>query len=154
MTISSLNKKPNFDNHVKLKKAYLQFESLLIELQIKMLPERLILAINEYIDALNLISCSENEFLRVLQKTQTNIIKLIEKEIKFVPINYYRNHWLAIGIATFGIPIGLAIAAGLGNMAFFGLGLPIGAALGLKVGSDKDKQAYNEGRQIDVEIKY
>jgi len=34
-----------------------------------------------------------------------------------------------------------------------GIGLPIGMAIGVKVGSNMDKKAFNEGRQLDFEVK-
>jgi hypothetical protein len=39
-------------------------------------------------------------------------------------------------------------------MAFLGVGLPIGMAMGMAIGTDMDKKAFKEGRQIDLEIKH
>ena len=89
-----------------------------------------------------------------MHRFATKIIKKLEKEVKLVPKNYYSYLWLAIGIASFGVPIGVAFGAMLGNMAFLGIGLPIGLAIGFLVGYEMDKKAYEEGRQLDVEIKY
>jgi hypothetical protein len=41
---------------------------------------------------------------------------------------------------------------GLDNMAFLGLGLPIGLAIGAVLGLRMDKKAFEEGRQLDVKI--
>jgi len=153
MLIKSLNKIHQIDKSLELQKVYVQFEKILNELHFKWLPHRLIIAINEDIDALNSFSGSEVEWKKKLKKAQSKIVKLLEKEIKFVPINYYRNHWLAMGIAVFGIPLGFAFATYLENIAFLATGLPIGAAIGLQLGSKLDKRAYNEGRQINVNIK-
>lgn len=62
--------------------------------------------------------------------------------------------WLAAGLATFGLPIGIAFGFLLANMAFLGIGLPIGMTIGMALGASMDKQAEAEGRQLDVEIKY
>lgn len=56
---------------------------------------------------------------------ELRILKLIEKELKLVPKNSYRNRWMAIGMSAFGVPIG----AGM------------------------DKKAFEEGRQLDMEIR-
>jgi hypothetical protein len=56
---------------------------------------------------------------------------------------------MAIGMAVFGIPLGVVFGMSPGNMAFIGIGLPIG----LGVGSEKDKKAFREDRQLDIEIK-
>jgi len=59
---------------------------------------------------------------------------------------------LAVGMAVFGIPIGAALGASFRNMAFLALGVPIGMAIGIAVGTGMDKKAFEEGRQIDMEI--
>ena len=94
------------------------------------------------------------ELRKQIKNTQSGIIKLIEKEHKLVTKNHYRNTWLVVGMAVFGIPLGVAFGASLGNMAFLGIGLPIGMAIGSAVGTAMDKKAFEEGRQIDLEIKH
>ena len=154
MKIKELNQKPGIDKNVKLKETYLQFEKFLIELRKKELPDGLVVSINKDIEDLNLISSSGDELKKIVRKKQTRIIRLLEKELKLVPKNYYRNLWLAVGMAAFGIPIGAAFGASLENMAFLGIGLPIGLAIGIAVGTGMDKKALEEGRQLDLEIKY
>ncbi len=154
MKFSKLNQKPGIDKNIKLEETYLQFEKLLIELRKKELPDGIVVSINKDIEDLNSISCSGNELRKIVRKKQTRIIKSLEKELKLVPKNYYRNFWLAVGMAVFGIPIGAAFGASLGNMAFIGIGLPIGLVIGIAVGTGMDKKAFKEGRQIDLEIKY
>ena len=154
MIINELNQKPDIEKNVKLKKVYIQFEKLLFELRKKDLPDGLVMSINEDIEKLNSTIASGDELRKVIKKIQTKIIKKLEKEVKLVPKNYYSYLWLAIGIASFGVPIGVAFGAMLGNMAFLGIGLPIGLAIGFLVGYEMDKKAYEEGRQLDVEIKY
>jgi hypothetical protein len=85
-----------------------------------------------------------------IRKTQSGILKLIEKELKLVTKNHYRKTWLAVGMAAFGIPLGVAFGTSIGNMGLLGIGLPIGMA----IGSGMDKKAVESGRQLDLEIKY
>ena len=92
--------------------------------------------------------------MKEIKKSQTGILKLVEKELKLVPKAHYRNIWLAVGMSAFGISIGVAFGLVFGNMAFLGLGLPLGMAIGVGVGTGMDKKAFEEGRQLDVEIKY
>ncbi len=40
-----------------------------------------------------------------------------------------------------------------GNMGLIGVGLPIGMAIGIAVGTAKDKEAFEKGNQLDVEIR-
>lgn len=153
MKINELNQTSGIDNNVKLVETHLQFEKLLVELRKRELPVGLVVSINRDIEDLNSISGSGNELRKVIRKKQTRIIKLLEKELKLVPKNYYRNLWLVVGMAGFGIPIGVAFGASQGNMANYGVGFPIGLAIGIAVGSGMDKKAFKEGRQIDLEIK-
>ena len=153
MKINELNQRPGIDKNVKLLETYLQFEKLLIELRKRELPVELVVLINRDIEDLNSISNSGVELRKMVRKKQSRIIRLLEKELKLVPKNYYRNLWLVIGMAGFGIPIGVAFGASQGNVANFGIGFPIGLALGMAVGSGMDKKAFKEGRQIDLEIK-
>tara|TARA_R110002050_G_scaffold261878_1_gene402081 strand:- start:164 stop:622 length:459 start_codon:yes stop_codon:yes gene_type:complete len=152
MKINSLKPRPEISNKPKLQKVYTQFEKLIDELRIIVLPEKITVFINASIDELNLIS---NEKLRSqTKKKQSKIISLIEKELKIVPINHYRNTWMAIGMSAFGIPLGVALGASLGNMGFIAIGLPIGMAIGLSVGTSMDKKAQEEGRQLNMEVKF
>ncbi len=153
MEIKELNQNPGIVKNAKIKEVYLQFEKLLIELRKKNLPDALVASINKDIEDLNSNSSTEDELKRTVRKKQERIIKLLEKELKLVPKNYYRNLWAAVGMAAFGIPIGAGFGASLGNMAFLGIGLPIGLAVGIAVGTSMDKKAFEEGRQIDLEIK-
>lgn len=152
MTINELITRQGLKENEKLEKVYNQFERLLVELRKKELPDSIVVSINKDIEALNLVPTGD-ELRIITKKKQSAIIKLLEKELKVVPINYYRNIWLAVGMSAFGIPFGVALGASMGNMALLGVGLPIGMAIGLAVGAGMDKKALNEGRQLGIEIK-
>jgi|SRR5690554_32361 len=154
METKELNKRPGIEQHKKLISTYAQFDTLLTELKKRELPEEIVLFINEGIDEVNSASDSEKELSSQIKKTQTSILKLVEKELKLVPKNYYRNIWLALGMAAFGIPLGVAFGISMGNMGLLGLGLPIGLAIGIAVGAGMDKKAFESGRQLNLEIKY
>ena len=78
---------------------------------------------------------------------------MIEKELMLVPKNTFRNRWMAIGMAAFGIPIGMAFGVSMGNMAFLAIGIPIGMSIGIAIGTGMDKKAFEEGRQLDIDIR-
>ena len=153
MEIKELKQRPSIQQNEKLMIAYTQFNNLLETLRKEKLPNDMILFINSKIDDINAISNSEKELKKQLRKTQTSILSKIEKELKLVTKNHYRNTWLAVGMAAFGIPLGFAFGASLGNMAFLGIGLPIGMIIGMAVGTNMDTKAFDEGRQLDLEIK-
>lgn len=143
----------NISEIIKSDKLYIQFEKLIFELNKRDLPNLLVDTLNQEIEEINASIISEKGWKNTIKKKQFKILRLLEKELKIVPINYYRNVWLAIGIGGIGIPIGFLIGTSLGSMAFLGLGMPIGLGIGLAVGMGMDKKAKVEGRQLDVELK-
>jgi hypothetical protein len=152
MEIQELKKRPNFDQNKKLVSAHAQFDKLLTELKKKELPEGIIKYINTGIDQINSFSEPEKELRKQIRKTQSGILKLIENELKLVTKNHYRNTWMAVGMAAFGIPLGVAFGISIGNMGLLGIGLPIGMVIGMAVGSGMDKKAAESGKQLDLEI--
>ncbi|HPW78714.1 MAG: hypothetical protein BWX62_00947 [Bacteroidetes bacterium ADurb.Bin037] len=153
MKLHELNRLLNNGDPI-LNELYCQFTKLLIELGKRELPDEIVISINNDIDEINSVANNGKALRKQISKGQRRIIKLLEKDLKLVPINYYRNVWTALGMAVFGIPVGVAFGTSLGNMAYLALGLPIGLAIGYGVGDAMDKKALKEGRQLDIEIKY
>lgn len=154
MHIKALNCQLAPKEQGKLNHLYTQFNQLIDELAHQDLPHDIVHTINIEIDTLNSISSSSKAFKEQIIKTQSEIIKLLEKELQIVPRNHYRNTWLAIGMAAFGIPLGALLGVVLNNMAFIGLGLPIGMVIGMAVGTNRDKKALESGKQLNIEIKF
>ncbi|MBT8306168.1 MAG: hypothetical protein KJN85_04465 [Maribacter sp.] len=154
MEIKELVRRPSIEQNKKLNSAYTQLNTLLTELKKRDLNEKIVNSINKGIDQINAGSESEKAYRKQIRKTQSSILKSIESELKLVTKNHYRNTWLAIGMAVFGIPLGAAFGASMGNMGLLGIGLPIGMAIGIAVGSGMDKKALETGRQLDFEVKF
>ena len=152
MEIKELDKRPGIEQDKKLNNRYESFEKLIIELKKKEIPLQIANSVNRDIEELNSFSGSNKELLKQLRRAQSRILKLIEKELKLVPKNLYRNRWLAIGMSAFGIPFGVAFGVSLGNMAFLGIGIPIGMVVGMAIGAGMDKKAFEDGKQLDLEI--
>lgn len=152
MEFIEIIERPNLKDHKKQDAAYSQFGKLIQELEGRALPDTIIETINNDIEALNLISDSEKNFRTQILKKQSNIIKILEKELKLVPKGHYRTMWLAVGMAAFGVPMGVVFGVILGNMAFLGIGIPFGMAIGMAVGVGMDKKAFDDGRQLDIEF--
>lgn len=151
MEIIELNKKTN--NNQKLTNKIIEFEALIAELMKRDLPNEIISAINHDIQEFNSFSGSDKMVLKQLKKVQRKILGLLEKELKLVTKNHYRNLWLAVGMVVFGIPIGSAIGTSIGNMGFIGIGMIIGMIIGVTVGTAKDKEANEKGNQLNLELK-
>ncbi len=154
MEINELKKRPDTEHNKTLNNAFNQFDKLLSELKKKEIPDEIIIHINNGIDQINSISNTEKGLRRQIKKTQSYILKLMEKNLKIVTKNHYRNTWLALGMTAFGLPLGAAFSISIGNMALLGIGLPIGMVIGMAMGAGMDKKAYENGKQLNVEIKY
>ncbi|MEO4005967.1 hypothetical protein [Flavobacterium sp. CAU 1735] len=154
MKIIELKEIQNTSENSKLPPLYTQFQKLLEELRKKELPDTLIESINKDIEVLNTTTLTDDKLRKLFKEKQTKIVRLVEKEVKIVPQKYYMTLWLAIGMSAFGIPLGTVLGLSLGNMGLLGIGLPIGMAIGIAVGTNMDKKALQEGRQLDVVIKH
>lgn len=130
--------------NLKVQNSIAQFNKLVEILNTKSLPQNIVEKINYEISLLNSTEIIGNSYKHLLKKKQIAILKLLEKELKFVPKNYYRNLWLALGMTAFGLPLGVAFGLSLGNIGLLGIGLPIGMAIGLFVGSSMDKKALEK----------
>lgn len=151
MKIIQLLKKDT--NNSKVDHSILQLNNLVDILNTKNIPENIIEQINSELAELNSSEAGGNDYFKLLKKKQSIITKLLEKEVKLVPKNYYRNLWLVLGMTAFGLPLGVAFGLSIGNMGLLGIGLPIGLFIGMVVGSMMDKKAFENGRQLDIELK-
>lgn len=152
MKLKTLSQRPDIKSNDKLDRAYTQFGQLIQELADKKLPDEVLITINKDIEEINSSVETGKDLGDKIKKKQSRILKLLERELKLVPRNHYRNTWLVIGMAAFGIPLGVAFGTTLGNMGFLGIGIPIGLAIGIAVGTGMDKEAIKQGRQLDLEL--
>ncbi len=153
MEIIKLIERLDSKENSKLHKRYVQFGTLLKELKNKRLSNEIIDFINIEVKELNAIPTSEKRLKFKIIRKQSKIIRHIEKELKIVPKSYYRNAWLGIGMAVFGIPLGVAFGTSLDNIGLIGIGMPLGMVIGVVIGTKMDKKALKEGRQLDFEVK-
>jgi len=154
MEIIELVNRPNIEQDKKLTNKYAYFEKLIVELNKKEIPSEIADYINKDIEEVNSFSGSNKDLLKLLRKAQSSIFKLVEKELKLVPKNLYRGRWLAIGMSAFGVSFGVAFGVIFDNMAFLGIGIPFGLVIGLVIGAGMDKKALEDGKQLDIELKY
>jgi len=153
MKILELKRNPKTEEDIKLVKRFIIFEKLIEELNKKEIPSVIANTINQEIEVINAFSGSNYDLRKRLQKAKMSILRLLEKELKIVPKNMYRNRWMAIGMSAFGVPFGVAFGVSMGNMGFIGIGIPIGMTIGMAIGTGMDKKAFEEGRQLDMENK-
>lgn len=154
MKIKKLNTRINLNQNKRLNKKYLEFQELITELREMELNEEFKHTLNNTIDSINSLLDFDKTLGKQLKSEQSKILKLLKKEQTLVPINYYRNRWMPIGIGAFGVPLGIIIGLITNNMAFFGIGLPIGFGVGFAVGTGLDLKVKEKGKQLNFEIKY
>ena len=153
MTLKTLQERPDLNPGKRTQGKFQNFLELLLALGERDLPQAVTEALNLKIDALNQFEGTEKEYRKALVNTEYKILKFLEKEHKIVPKNHYQKTWLALGMAVFGVPIGVAMGTALGNMGFMGVGIGMGLAIGVAVGAGMDKKARDEGRQLDFEAR-
>lgn len=151
MPLNTFNPKHQGIQKSRLNKRVLKFQNLIQALSNHEISESVLQSINIEIDKVNHAQ-SESVLAQQLQKSYRNILKTAEKELNLVAKDHYRNMWMALGMTVFGIPFGVAFGAALNNYAFIGIGLPIGFAIGIAIGSKKDKEAQEQGRQLNIEV--
>lgn len=154
MKTIELKPREDLSDDLKLSRVYVQLDTYLKEVNKKELPQPIVASVNQDIEEINSTTLKDGALSRFVKQKQTQIIQKIQKELKIVPKKYYRNMWLALGMTAFGLPIGVAIGMSLGNIGLLGIGLPIGMVFGLFVGKKMDQKAFEENRQLDVEIRY
>lgn len=148
MKLVRLHIHPDFRKVEKLAVEIQKLELLLAELQQRKLPDHVIALINPHTEKLNQISATQKRLVNSFRTVRVQIIRILEKELKLVPKNYYRTLWLSVGMAAFGLPLGCAFGLIMGNISLLGIGLPFGMAIGLVVGNQMDKKAAEEDRQL------
>lgn len=144
--------RPELAVNKSLDKKYQVFRRLIDALRRRELPSGILEELNRDISLLNGLDSSSKEFPKKLAGIQRSLLRRLERELKLVPKNYYRNLWMGAGMAAFGLPLGAAFGAALGNMAFLAIGLPIGMSIGIAVGTAMDEKARSSGNQLDLDI--
>lgn len=150
-SIKELNIDARYLGNSKISKEITYFQNLLKEIRKKTIPNLNTDYFNTLITELNDFKGSEKGFKKLLRKNKNLIFRNLEKEHKITPRNYHRNRWMGIGMLIYGIPIGIVLSTTLGNFAFIGIGIPFGLSIGIAIGTNKDKKAKDEGRQLDIE---
>lgn len=153
MMLITLKDNPNAALSTKSNLYHTQIEYILRDLEGRDLPVYVVESINAAVAEINATTKTDYALHKLLKQKQGEIVKILEKELKIVPINYYRNLWMVVGMTTFGLPLGIAFGTAIGNYGMMAIGMPIGMALGIAVGTNMDKKALEDGRQLSVEIK-
>ena len=151
MAAKSLKPREGLEPKSRLFKKYGALEKLCRDLEGRFLPAETEAGINLALAALNILPTSDPSFPRRVAATLRRIFRMLQKDLGLVPRNYYRGQWMALGMAAFGVPIGTALGVITGNMGLLGIGIPVGMTLGMAIGTNLDKKAEREGRQLSCD---
>jgi hypothetical protein len=154
MHLTELKQNENAAKSAKSNLYQTQIEYILNDLKDRDLPDYVIKSINADVEEINSTDKADYALHKLLKQKQKEIVTLLEKEMKIVTINHYRNLWMVVGMSAFGLPIGFVFGMAIGSISFIGIGLPIGMTIGMAVGTNMDKKALADGRQLSIEIKY
>ena len=127
MEFIELKLRPGIENIKNLTNSYHKFNQLLDALKQWKLTEKVSLTINQTIGQLNAFTGPDKAWCKQVRKAHWGVMRMLEKELKLVQKHHYRKTWMAIGM-SFGVPFGVAFGLSAKNMAFIGVGIPIGMA--------------------------
>lgn len=140
-------------SNTKLQVKIDQITLLYTELNKRELTDEVYETINSIGKSLEAPETNVNKMIRKINQAQLKICQLVEKKFKIVPIKYYQTLWTSLGLSVFGVACGVVFGVIVNNMAFLAVGLPIGMVIGSIYGKGKDKKAFDEGRQLNIEWK-
>lgn len=126
------------------------FQNLITEINTKELSPEVVEKIEQKITFLNTWEGSARAYLKEVEKTKYKILKILHKDLGIVHRNYYSGLWLSLGMAFFGVPLGVIIFLISDNATFLGIGLPVGMIIGLGVGSYLDKRAKEQNKVLTL----
>ena len=152
MKVVSLKRRESAFDFPKADELYIQFNSFVDELNNRSISENTINAINREVEEINSFTESGVGMKSLILKKLAVILKLLEKEHKLVPKNYYQNNNLLKDSVVFGVPIGVVIGLITKDMAVISVGMVIAMAFSFVRGRIMDKKALKEGRQFSGEL--
>ena len=144
--IEKLKNRAELSQNTKYAKVSNKMQDLIDALNQKEISNEIIRVINEDIKTLNLFVGTDKQLIKLTKKTTAKILKFVDTKLKLVAKHHYRNVGMIIGM-LFG-PI---VTLPFDGFGYSGLGLVFGMAFGIAIGTNLDKKAAKEGKQLDVE---
>ncbi|MEQ9188836.1 MAG: hypothetical protein RLP15_13970 [Cryomorphaceae bacterium] len=138
-------------------KAYKRLQKLrrfIAEIEKHPVPEEISELINQQIDVLNAHHGTQNQVGKAILRCQRKLLDLAVRKLKLTPRNYHRNVWTGLGMAVFGVPLGISFGLSMQNMGLLGIGIPVGLVIGIALGAAMDRKAKERGNQLDVDMIY
>jgi len=153
MNIEKLERRDGSEGSRKLVKAYNKLQAMIEALGKKEIPQDEMTFINARIKVINSFIGSEKELTKELKRAYSQLLKFINEKLKFVT----KHHYLSLGM-VFGLLAGVVFGSVFNNnFEFMGIGssqgmaISMGMLIGIVIGTNLDKQAKKNGRQLDLQ---
>lgn len=127
---------------------------LVVEIEKQPVPEEIAALINQQIDLLNAHDGTQHQVEKAIRRCRRKLLDLAVRKLKRTPKNYHRNLWTGLGMAVFGVPLGVSFGVSMQNMGLLGIGIPVGMAIGIALGTAMDRKAKERGSQLDIDMEY
>lgn len=151
MQYTEIKRKNWADENIKAQQAYDSYDRLLKAISEKEIPEKIQKIVEMEISEVNAFEEGQGSVFVFIKKSQVTLLSVLESELGIVAKNHYRNQWMALGLAAFGIPLGVVLGMLADNYGLMGLGMAIGLPVGMLIGKKKDDKAAADGKQLDFE---
>lgn len=139
MSFEKLKSFEGLDRHRRLKEEWIYAEALLYALkQHQNLSSDSLLFINAQIKSFNASSHTIRTAISDLSSLQNAILRQVRVSDNIRLKNYYKSHWMILGILVIGIPLGLMFHAYTEINILFGL--IVGLGFGYLIGYSKDRK--------------
>lgn len=152
MSFNKIQRRTEIQESKRLVKAYDKMDGLIEALGKKEIPSDQETLINESIDLINSFEGTDRELIKMLKKTKSNILKSIEKDLKYVAQQHYQTLWMVYGMMGGLLFSSVFGSFGMGIGSSGGVGLAVGMAIGIALGASMDSKAAKEGRQLEVSV--
>ena len=135
----------------KYNRSLSKLSSLIEAINQKNVPQSFSDLSNQKILELDRLTGPVRKHRKALDQTYQDLMTRARKELNLVTKNYYQNLWMALGLSVFGVPMGIGLSFALrGDISLMGAFLAMGLPIGLAIGAGMDKKAAKEGRQLDI----
>ncbi|MEL7533701.1 MAG: hypothetical protein AAFN10_20480 [Bacteroidota bacterium] len=148
--ISSLEEKALLEGNDRLRKSFDKTQALIEDLNQRELPPETKAAIQAQVENLNSSPEELKAYKKALRKAYSAIVRIVKKDMNLSTKGYYMTMGMSLGMAAFGIPLGIMFGAAMDNMGLMSIGIPIGLGIGMSIGTAMDQKAAKEGRQLSI----
>ncbi|MEL6804098.1 MAG: hypothetical protein AAFO91_09985, partial [Bacteroidota bacterium] len=136
--LQTLQRPAFIENDKGFNKQFTRLETILEDLNSRSIASTTSDSINAQIEEINQHTGNKASYKKAFGSGSREITTLLQKAEGLTPKAYYQTLWMSLGMAAFGLPIGLLIALSVDNWGLLAIGLPIGSAVGVILGMSFD----------------